>query len=174
MLHKTLDVGAVGTVHRNAATTCDEADDIVARHGIAAVRQTHQQAAVALALDDDAVARALAALLRLAVGAAGGLLHDLGDGLGLGELLLGLGIQDLLDLVAHGTRGDLTGTDGRKQVLELLKVQLLRHGIERTRRARRGDAVPALAQILGQHIATGGSIVVFGRSRKVTADLGLG
>ena len=174
MLHKTLDVGAVGTVHRDTATTRDEADDIVARHGIAAMCQTHQQAAVALALNDNAVARALAALLRLAVGAAGGLLHDLGDGLGLGELLLGLGIQDLLDLVAHGTRGDLTGTDGRKQVLELLIVQLLRHSVERTRRARRGNAVPALAQILGQHIATGGSVVVLSRGGKVATDLGLG
>ena len=174
MLHKALDVGAVGTVHRDTATARDEADDIVTRHGIAAMRQTHQQAAVALALDDDAVARALAALLRLAVGAAGRLFHDLGDGLGLGELLLGLGIQDLLDLVAHGTRGDLTGTDGCKQVLELLEVQLLRHGIERTRRARRGNAVSALAQVLGQHIATGGSVVVLSRGGKVTTDLGLG
>ena len=47
------------------------------------MRQTDQQSAVALALDDNAVAGALATLLRLAVGAAGRLFHDLGDSLGL-------------------------------------------------------------------------------------------
>ena len=67
MLHKTLDVGAVGAMNRNAATARDETDDVVARHRIAAMRQTDQQAAVALAFDDDTVAGALAALLRLAV-----------------------------------------------------------------------------------------------------------
>lgn len=48
MLHKTLDVGAVGAMHRNATTARDETDDVVARHRIAAMRQTDQQAAVAL------------------------------------------------------------------------------------------------------------------------------
>ena len=174
MLHKALDVGAVGTVHRDTTAARDEADDVVARHGVTAMRQTDQQTAVALALDDDAVAGALAALLRLAIGTASGLLHDLGDSLSLGELLLGLGVQNLLDLVTHGARGNLAGAHGGKQVLELLEVQLPRHGIERARRARRGNAVSALAQVLGQHIATGGSVVVLSRGGKVATDLGLG
>ena len=106
------------------------------------MRQTDQQAAVALTLDDNAVAGALAALLRLAVGAAGRLLDDLGDSLGLGELFFGLGVQDLLDLVTHSARGNLAGADGGKQVLELLEVKLLRHGVERTRRTRRRNADP--------------------------------
>ena len=171
MLHKTLDVGAIGAMHRNAAAARDEAHDVVARHRVATMRQTNQQAAVALALDDNAVAGALAALLRLAVGTAGRLLDDLGDSLGLGELLLGLGVQDLLDLVTHSARGNLAGADGGKQVLELLVIKLLRHGVERTRGSRRRDAVPALAQVLGQYIATGGSVVVLGCGGKIAADL---
>ena len=171
MLHKTLDVGAVGAMHRNAAAARDEADDIVARHRIAAMRQTDQQSAVALALDDNAVAGALAALLRLAVGAAGRLLDNLGDSLGLGDLFLGLGVQDLLDLVTHSARGNLAGADGGKQVLELLVVKLLRHGVERTRGSRRRDAIPALAQVLGQYIAAGSGVIVFGRGGEVTANL---
>ena len=171
MLHKTLDVGAVGAMHRNATTARDEADDVVARHGIAAMGQTNQQAAVALALDDNAVAGALAALLRLAVGASGRLLHDLGDSIGLGELLLGLGVQNLLDLVTHSARGNFAGADGGKQVLELLVVKLLRHGVERTRRTRCRNAIATLAQVLGQYIATGGSVVVLGRGGKIAADL---
>ena len=171
MLHKTLDVGAVGAMHRNATTARDEADDIVARHRIAAMCQTDQQAAVALALDDNAVTGALAALLRLSVGASGRLLDDLGDSLGLGELFLGLGVQDLLDLVTHSARGNLAGAHGGKQVLELLEVQLLRHGVERTRGSRRRDAIPALAQVLGQYIAAGSSVVVLGRGGKIAADL---
>ena len=91
MLHKTLDVGAVGAMHRNATTARDEADDIVARHRITAMRQTDQQSAVALALDDNAVAGALATLLRLAVGAAGRLFHDLGDSSALVTCSSGLG-----------------------------------------------------------------------------------
>jgi len=158
-------------MHRNATTARDKADDIVARHRIAAMCQTDQQAAVALALDDNAVAGALAALLRLSVGASGRLFHDLGDSLGLGELFLGLGVQDLLDLVTHSARGNLAGTHGGKQVLELLEVQLLRHGVERTRGSRRRDAIPALAQVLGQYIAAGSSVIVFGRGSEVTADL---
>ena len=133
--------------------------------------QTDQQTAVALALDDNAVAGALAALLRLAVGAAGGLLDDLGNGFGLGELLLGLGVQDLLDLVTHGARCNLAGADGGKQVLELLVIKLLRHDVERTRGSRRRDAIPALAQVLGQYIAASGSVIVFGRGGEVTANL---
>ena len=171
MFHETLDVGAVGTMHRDASTARDKAHDVVARHRIAAMRQTNQQAAVALALDDYAVTCALATLLRFAVGTAGRLLDDLSDGFGLGELLLGLGIQDLLDLIAHSARGDLARANGCEQVLELLEVKLLRHGIERTRGSRRRDAVPALAQVLGQHIATGSSVIVFGRSGEVTANL---
>ena len=171
MFHKTLNVGAVGAMHRDAATARDEADNVVARHRIAAMRQTNKQTAVALALDDNAVTGALAALLRLAVGAASGLLHDLGDSLGLGELFLGLGVQDLLDLIAHSARGNLAGADGGKQVLELLEVKLLRHGVERTRGSRRRDAIPALAQVLGQYIAAGSSVIVFGRGGEVTADL---
>ena len=113
----------------------------------------------------------LLALLPLAVGASGRLLHDLGDSIGLGELLLGLGVQNLLDLVTHSARGNFAGADGGKQVLELLVVKLLRHGVERTRGSRRRDAIPALAQVLGQYIATGGSVVVLGRSGKIAADL---
>ena len=109
--------------------------------------------------------------MRLAVRAASGLLHDLGDSLGLGELFLGLGVQDLLDLIAHSARGNLAGADGGKQVLELLEVKLLRHGVERTRGSRRRDAIPALAQVLGQYIAAGSSVIVFGRGGEVTADL---
>ena len=80
----------------------------------------------------------------------------------------------MLDLIAHSARGNLAGADGGKQVLELLEVKLLRHGVERTRGARRGDAIPALAQVLGQHIAAGGSVVVLSRGGKVATDLGLG
>ena len=109
--------------------------------------------------------------MRLAVGAASWLLHDLGDSLGLGELFLGLGVQDLLDLIAHSARGNLAGADGGKQVLELLEVKLLRHGVERTRRTRRRNAIATLTQVLGQHIATGGSVIVFGRGGKIAADL---
>ena len=171
MFHKALDVGAVGAMHRNATTARDEADDVVARHGVAAMSQTDQQAAVALALDDNAVTCALAALLRLAVGAASRLFHDLGDSLGLGELFLGLGVQDLLDLIAHSARGNLARANGCEQVLELLEVKLLRHGVERTRGSRRRDAIPALAQVLSQYIAAGSSVVVLGRGGEVTADL---
>ena len=135
------------------------------------MRQTDQQTAVALALDDNAVTGALAALLRLAVGAAGRLFNNFGDCLGLGELFLGFRVQDLLDLIAHGTWGDFTRTNGGKQVLELLVVKLLRHGVERTRGPRRRDAVPALAQVLGQYIAAGSSVIVFGRGGEVAADL---
>ena len=109
--------------------------------------------------------------MRLAVGAAGGLLDDLGDGLGLGELFLGFGVQDLLDLIAHGTWGDFARTNGGEQVLELLVVKLLRHGIKRARGSRRRDAIPALAQVLGQYIATGRSVIVFGRGGEVAANL---
>ena len=109
--------------------------------------------------------------MRLAVGAASRLLHDLGDSLGLGELFLGLGVQDLLDLIAHSARGNLAGADGGKQVLELLEVKLLRHGVERTRGSWRRDAISALAQVLSQYIAAGGSVVVLGRGGEVTADL---
>ena len=133
--------------------------------------QTDQQAAVALALDDNAVTCALAALLRLAVGAASRLFHDLGDSLGLGELFLGLWVQDLLDLIAHSARGNLAGADGGKQVLELLEVKLLRYGVERTRRTRRRNAIATLPQVLGQHIAAGSSVVILGRSGKIAADL---
>ena len=171
MFHKTLDVGAVGAMYRDTAAARDEADDIVARHRIAAMSQTDQQTAAALALDDNAVAGTLAALLRLAVGAAGRLLDDLGNGFGLGELLLGLGVQDLLDLVTHSARGNLAGANGGKQVLELLVVKLLRHGVERTRGSRRRDAIPALAQVFGQYIAAGSSVIVFGRGGKIAADL---
>ena len=171
MLHEALDVGAVGAMYRNATTARDEADDVVARHGVAAMSQTDQQAAVALALDDNAVTCALAALLRLAVGAASRLFHDLGDSLGLGELFLGLGVQDLLDLIAHSARGNLAGADGGKQVLELLEVKLLRYGVERTRRTRRRNAIATLPQVLGQHIAAGSSVVILGRSGKIAADL---
>ena len=171
MFHKAFDVGTVGAMHRDAATARDEADDVVARHGVAAMGQTDQQAAVALALDDNAVAGALAALLRLAVGAAGRLLDDLGNGFGLGELFLGFGVQDLLDLIANGTWGDFARTNGGKQVLELLIVKLLRHGVERTRGSWRRDAISALAQVLSQYIAAGGSVVVLGRGGEVTADL---
>ena len=135
------------------------------------MRQTDQQSAVALALDENAVAGALAALLRLAVGAAGRLLDNLGDSLGLGDLFLGLRVQNLLDFVTHSARGNLAGADGGKQVLELLVVKLLRHGVERTRGSWRRDAIPALAQVLGQYIAAGRSVIVFGRGGKVTADL---
>ena len=109
--------------------------------------------------------------MRLAVGAAGRLLDDLGDSLGLGDLFLGFGVQDLLDLVAHSARGNLAGADGGKQVLELLEVKLLRHGVERTRRTRRRNAIATLTQVLGQHIATSSSVVVLGRSGKIAADL---
>ena len=109
--------------------------------------------------------------MRLAVGAASRLFHDLGDSLGLGELFLGLWVQDLLDLIAHSARGNLAGADGGKQVLELLEVKLLRHGVERTRRTRRRNAIATLTQVLGQHIAAGGSVVVLGRSGKIAADL---
>ena len=109
--------------------------------------------------------------MRLAIGAAGRLLDDLGDGLGLGELFLGFGIQDLLDLIAHGAWGDFARTNGGKQVLELLVVKLLRHGIECTRGSRRRNAIPALTQILSQYIAAGRSVIVFGRGGEVTANL---
>ena len=109
--------------------------------------------------------------MRLAVGAAGRLLDNLGDGFSLGELLLGLGVQDLLDLVTHSARGNLAGADGGKQVLELLEVKLLRHGVERTRGSRRRDAIPALAQVLGQYIAAGSSVIVFGRGGEITSNL---
>ena len=109
--------------------------------------------------------------MRLAVGAAGRLLDDLGDSLGLGELFLGFGVQDLLDLIANGTWGDFARTNGGKQVLELLIVKLLRHGVERTRGSWRRDAISALAQVLSQYIAAGGSVVVLGRGGEVTADL---
>ena len=135
------------------------------------MRQTDQQAAVALALDDNAVTCALATLLRLAVGASSRLFHDLGDSLGLGDLFLGLGVQNLLDLVTHGTWGDFARANGCEQVLELFVVKLLRHGVERTRGSRRRDAIPALAQVLGQYIAAGSSVVVLGRGGKIAADL---
>ena len=38
VLHEALDVGAVGAMHRDTSATRDEADDIVARHRIAAMR----------------------------------------------------------------------------------------------------------------------------------------
>ena len=137
---RPLTLGQLARCTRNATTARDdEADDVVTRHGVAAMSQTDQQAAVALALDDNAVTGALAALLRLAVGAASGLLHDLGDSLGLGELFLGLGVQDLLDLIAHSARGNLAGADGG-QVLELLEVKLLRHGVGA--RVERGVEMP--------------------------------
>ena len=114
-------------MHRDAATARDEADDVVARHGVAAMGQTDQQAAVALALDDNAVAGALAALLRLAVGAAGRLLDDLGNGFGLGELFLGLGSKICSTLLPTARGATFARTNGGKQVLELLIVKLLRH-----------------------------------------------
>ena len=48
MGHEIGDVGAVGAVHRDAAAAGDEADDVVAGHGVAAVGEVHEQIGVAL------------------------------------------------------------------------------------------------------------------------------
>ena len=46
--HELLGVRAVAAVHRHAAAARDEADDVVARHGVAAARQAHERAFHAL------------------------------------------------------------------------------------------------------------------------------
>ena len=54
---QVLEVGAVGAVHAHAAAAGDKAHDLVARHGIAAVRQTHQHVLLPLTITPLELAR---------------------------------------------------------------------------------------------------------------------
>ena len=102
-------------------------------------------------------------------------MHYAGDGLclGLGGVLR-LRVEDRLDFIAHGARLHLAGAHRGEQVLKRLVVHVARHGVERARRTRRGDAVSAFAKVAGEHLATGRGVLVLGRRSEVTADLGLG
>ena len=171
MLHEALDVGARGPVDRDAAAARDEAHDVVARDGVATMGQAHEHTAAVRPLDEH-TGTAARALGLVGAARARRLMHNVGDRLGLGlDGVLRLGIQDGLDLVAHRARLHLARAHGGEQVLQTLVVEVRSHGVERTRGARRGDAIPALAQVLGQYIAAGSSVVVLGRGGKIAADL---
>jgi hypothetical protein len=104
-------VRTVLAVHRDAATHRDVADDRVAGHGRAALREPHEHVLDTRHVDADAVARhRLARALRLR--------RD--DRLG-GDLV---GLEPLDDLVDDLGRRELAGAERDVEVLRLLEARL--------------------------------------------------
>ena len=128
-------------MHRNAAAACDEADDIVARHRIAAMSQTDQQAAVVLALDDNAVIGALCRALRfLRLSREGLKATTSAIASALVSCSPGLGSKICPTLLPTARGQTFAGADGGKQVLERLKLN--RSATALSARVERGVEMP--------------------------------
>ncbi len=85
--------------------------------------------------------------------------------------LYGCGVKNGLNLVAHHAWCNLTSANRSKEVFELLIVKVVCHGSKRACGTRRRDAKAAFAQVFSKNVAARSSIVVFGGSSKVAANL---
>ncbi len=97
-----------------------------------------------------------------------------GSGLALGDLLGRVLLKHALDAVDGRLDRQLAGADRREEVLGAHEVELLHDLVDRLGGALVGDAVAALAQLVGDVAPPLLGVVGLARRGEVLADLGLG
>ena len=171
--HELLGVRAVAPVHRHAAAARDEADDVVARHGVAAAGQAHKR--TFHAFHHHAVGAFRLVLLRLVHQRehwrqlAGG--HGRRAQVQRVGLLIALAAQLGEQAIRHALHALLAGADADQHVVGVLVSHVVGDGAQRALGAGVGDAQAVLAHLARQLVAAAEQVVCTGDLAEVRADL---